>query len=179
MRRLAPLFVLVTSTAALATAAPAHADSKATTQPTTPAALPPATAAERPYVLEDHGPNRLLLATGLATLGFAYGVSAYAALTTERDSEKWLLVPVAGPWLTLIRREDCGDRASARCDVESTFAGLFVASGLLQLAGVVQIAAAFAKRELREVDRPVVPFRAAVLPAAVPGGAALAAQGTF
>lgn len=175
MRRLFVTLAFFVSSAALATARPALADSKATTTPTAPE---PA-ASDRPYVVEDRGPNRLLLATGVATLGFTYGVSAYAGATTTWDSERWLLVPLVGPWLTLIRREGCGAPDSARCEVEPTFSALFVASGLLQLGGAVQIAAAFLKRELHEVDRPVVQRTVAIVPSGVPGGATLAARGIF
>lgn len=175
MRRLfVPVAGLVAGTV-LAVASPARADSKATTTPTTPEP----TRLEREHAVVDRGPNRLLLATGVATLGFAYGVSAWVGASTERPSERWLLVPVAGPWVTLARREDCGDPRSARCDVEPTFSALFVVSGLVQLGGAAQIVAAFLKRELRETDRPVIEPRVAVLPAGVPGGAALTARGSF
>lgn len=172
MRR---LLAPIVSTAALSIASTALGDSKATT---TEATLERA-ADDRQPVLVDRGPNRLLLGTGIATLGFTYGVSAWVGATTEWPSERWLLVPVVGPWLTLVRREDCGDPASARCDVEPAFTALFVTSGVLQLGGLVQIYAAFLKRELREADRPVVAPGVAIVPATVPGGAALAARGIF
>ena len=48
--------------------------------------------------IEDRGPNRLLLATGIATLAFSYTVSGYAGATSSRESERWLLVPAVGPF---------------------------------------------------------------------------------
>jgi hypothetical protein len=150
------------------TAADARADSKATTAESL---------RDDPHVI-DGGPNRLLLATGLATLGFAYGISAYVGATTERGSERWLLVPVSGPWLALARREGCAEVGATPCDVEPTFQGLLVADGLIQLAGVAQLALAFVKRERRETQAAVA-RTVSLLPARMPGGAGLFAHGAF
>ena len=165
MRALVPIAFLG---ATLAAAADARADSKATTSPTTP------TTAEKPEratsAFVDAGPNRLLLGTGITTLGFAYGIAAYVGATTERSSERWLIVPFAGPWLALANREGCAETGTTPCDVDPAFRGLLVADGLLQLAGAAQIALAFVKRERRDVT---------FLPSRVPGGAGLVALGTF
>ena len=162
MRALAPILLAT----ALFAADDARADSKATTAPTS---LPRPGEAEAPLVV-DRGPNRLLLGTGVTTLVFAYGISAYVGATTERSSERWLVVPLAGPWVALAQREGCAETGTTPCDVDPAFRGLLVADGLLQLAGAAQIALAFVKRERREVT---------FVPSRVPGGAGLVALGTF
>ena len=134
------------------------------------AAEPPPTKVE----IEDRGPNRLLLATGIATLGFSYGVSAWVGATSPRESERFLLAPVIGPWTALALRDPCGPSPSAvSCETESTYQALIVASGALQLVGVAQIAFAFVKRERREIERPVI------MPIALRAGAGFAATATF
>lgn len=127
----------------------------------------------RRVVIEDRGPNRMLLATGIATLGFAYGVSGWVGATSPHESERFLLVPVLGPWGALAEREHCGPSPAVPCDRDHTYEGLIVASGAMQLAGVAQIAFAFVKRERREVERPLV------MPVAFRAGAGLGATATF
>lgn len=123
--------------------------------------------------LEDHGPNRLLLATGIATLGFTYGVSSYLGVTSARESDRWLLVPFSGPFVAVARREPCGERPAIPCDTEPTYKALLIVDGGLQLAGAALIALAFVKRELRETPRPLV------MPLAMRGGAGVAAVTVF
>jgi hypothetical protein len=124
--------------------------------------------------IEDRGPNRLLLATGIATLGFSFAVSGYVGATSPRESERFLLVPAIGPFIALAERESCGGQpSSVSCNAESTYQGLLVASGAMQLAGVAQIALAFVTRERREIERPVV------MPLALRGGAGIGASATF
>jgi hypothetical protein len=124
--------------------------------------------------IEDRGPNRLLLATGIATLGFSYSVSAWVGATSPRESERFLLVPTLGPFIALAEREECGPRGpSVPCDTQSMYEGLLVASGALQITGVALIGYAFVKRERREVERPIV------MPVALRGGAGLGAIARF
>jgi hypothetical protein len=110
----------------------------------------------RRFEVEDRGPNRMILASGIATLGFSYGVSGYVGATSPRESERFLLVPVLGPWMALAEREACGSPPAVPCETESTYQALLVASGGLQLLGLAEVAYAFVKRERREVERPLV-----------------------
>lgn len=122
---------------------------------------------------EDAGPNRLLLATGLATLGFAYSVSAWVGLTSPHESERWLVVPFVGPWAAIAQREQCGESPLVPCATDSAYIALLAVDGALQLAGIAQIALAIVKRERREVERPLV------MPIAIRGGAGLSATAAF
>jgi hypothetical protein len=124
-------------------------------------------------VIEDRGPNRLLLATGIATLGFNYAVSAWVGVTSPRESERFLTVPLFGPWLALARREGCGGEGAVTCENETTYVGLLIADGALQALGAAQIGFAFVKREKRELERP------AIVPLRLDHGAGVAAVGTF
>lgn len=123
--------------------------------------------------IEDRGPNRLLMATGLATFGFSYSVSAYVGAASQRESDRFLVVPAAGPFIALVERDACGTAATGACTNEMTYEGLLVASGVMQLAGLAQIGLAFITRERREVERPLV------MPQALRGGAGLGAVAQF
>lgn len=127
-------------------------------------------------VVEDRGPNRLLLATGIATFGFTYLVSGWVGITTPRASEHFLVVPLVGPWMALAEREHCGEGpvdVAVPCHTEGTYVALLVVDGILQGLGAAQIALSFVKREKREVERPrIVPLR-------IDHGAGVAAVGTF
>lgn len=131
--------------------------------------------AARPTIrVEDRGPNRLLLATGIATFGFAYGVSGYIGATSSEESDRFLLVPAVGPFVALAERAGCAPGStSTRCMNESTYEGLLVASGAMQLAGLAQIAVAFIVRERREIQRPLV------MPLALRQGGGVVALATF
>ena len=133
----------------------------------------------RPAVV-DAGPNPLLLAAGAATFAFAYGGSVWVGATSTRASDRPLLVPFAGPWLALGAHGGCSS-GGAPCGQETTYAALFVADGLVQAAGAVQIALAFVRRNLRDTrDSPVRSARVTVAPSRpAGGGVALAAVGEF
>jgi hypothetical protein len=126
----------------------------------------------------DAGPNGLLLATGAATFAFAYGGSLWVGAT--RSSDRPLLVPFAGPWIALGAHGACGG-GGAPCGQETTYAALFVADGLAQAAGAVQIALAFLLRDLRDTHDPLVrSARITVAPSRpAGGGVGIAAFGEF
>lgn len=128
----------------------------------------------------DAGPNRLLLASGAATIGFAYGGSLWVGATSTRSSDRPLLVPFAGPWIALGAHGSCGGGGTP-CGQETTYAALFIADGLVQAAGAVQIALAFLRRDLRDTHDPLVrSARVTVAPSRPAGGGlGLAAVGEF
>jgi hypothetical protein len=62
------------------------------------------------YHLESRA-NRGLIQGGVVTIGIPYIASAIVGLSLNlKDGSSWLLLPVAGPWLTLgTRRTRCGE----------------------------------------------------------------------
>jgi hypothetical protein len=96
------------------------------------------------YRLEEH-PRRGLVTAGWVLTGIGYGIALIAATSADfQNHSGWLAVPVAGPWLTLGRRDyACEDRnenedpdasESAECVGE-----IFVVMGLI-LDGMIQTA---------------------------------------
>ena len=80
------------------------------------------------------GPDPLLITTGIVIFGVPYGFSAFAAATSHLSSDKWLYVPVAGPWGDIIARLSC---SSSDCKGDLGPASLpLVLAGLGQAAGV-------------------------------------------
>jgi|SRR5580698_7248726 hypothetical protein len=122
------------------------------------------------------GPDPLLVTTGVVILGVPYGFSAFAAAATNVSSDKWLYVPVAGPWGDIIARLTC---TSTDCSGNLASDALpLVLSGLGQAAGVGILIKAL-------IDPPGKSARSArsthvhVAPASYAGGAGLQAFGDF
>ena len=137
--------------------------------------------AEAQRVVRDPGPNPLLLTSGAATFAFGYGAAAWVGATSTLSTDRPLLLPFAGPWLALATRGPCEGTTGGICGHERTYDGLLVADGLVQLAGVAQIALAFLRRDLRTVHEPVATTtRWKITPTrASGGGLAIAAVGDF
>jgi hypothetical protein len=80
------------------------------------------------------GPDPLLITTGVVIFGVPYGFSAAAAGASNIPSDKWLYVPVVGPWGDIIARLSC---TTTDCQGNLGPAALpLVLSGLGQAAGV-------------------------------------------
>ncbi len=126
---------------------------------------------------QERVPNGNLVAGGVLTLGLTYGTSVVVGATSDRASDQYLFVPVAGPWMDLANR-DCWNNP---CGVDE--AGnqvLLMASGIVQAAGVLEIAAGFLLPVTRTVTRvAAVPKGVHVTPTAGPSSVGLAAYGAF
>ncbi len=125
------------------------------------------------------GPNSYLLRSGLFTLGLAYAPALVVAIESDRDADKHLFVPVAGPWLDLANRGDCeGD-----CDGETVNKVLLVTSGVFQGLGALQIVASLVIPETRTVTvvggEPGSDVSVSLVPARFAGGQGLMAVGEF
>lgn len=103
----------------VATAAPARADEARGSIP--------------PPVVEHGGAG--VGTAGLTAFGTAYAASVFAAASSGRGADGWLLVPVFGPWFDLAE-SGCRERP---CPAARPV--LLVADGLLQAGGVVLMAA--------------------------------------
>jgi hypothetical protein len=122
------------------------------------------------------GPDPLLVTTGVVIFGVPYGFSAFAAATSSLSSDKWLYVPVVGPWGDIIARLSC---TTSNCKGDIGPASLpLVFSGLGQAAGVGILIKAL-------IDPPGKASRSAIdthvhlAPATYAGGAGLQAFGAF
>jgi hypothetical protein len=108
---------------------------------------PPEERLEGPRELEDGRlPNRKLLAAGAPAILVPYVASLMAAAAVPSASSAYLLVPIAGPWMTLAMRE-------CPCDAEFLSGTALVVDGVFQAAGLIAIGRAFfvPEREKRPV----------------------------
>src|SRR5687768_7526558 len=98
------------------------------------AAAAPAGAQHRTDTVEYAGPNRTLLRSGAWTLGLSYVPALVVGIESDLPADRYLLVPVAGPWLDLGNRGDCDG-----CDRETLNKVLLVTDGVFQGLGSLQI----------------------------------------
>lgn len=102
--------------------------------------------------IEQSRPNVGLISSGLFTLGVPYATSIVVAAQSDRPEDQKLYVPVAGPWLNLANRSDCGTgRNMPSCDNENTYKVLLVADGVLQGLGALEILGGLIFPETRTV----------------------------
>jgi hypothetical protein len=169
MRIVLAAFAVIASVAGHAAAqeeAPAPPSSPPTTQVAPPfenqaPSTPPRSSAAPAEETQSVTPNRKLLWASVIAFGAGYVPSVIVAAVSSNDSDRYLLIPVAGPWIDLALRS-CAAPASVSCS-NSTWngVGLFV-DGLLQLAGAVGSYLAF------KIPEPGT--RAVARPAAFPNG---------
>jgi hypothetical protein len=123
------------------------------------------------------GPDPLLVTTGVVIFGIPYGFSAFAAAASHVSSDKWLYVPVVGPWGDLIARLTC---ASSNCKGDVGPAALPLAlSGLGQAAGIGILIKALIDPPGKSGARAATDTHVHVVPTTYAGGAGLQAYGAF
>jgi len=116
-----------------------------------PAAPPPATPPPATEVGGYTGPNRTIIATGALSLLIAYVPGIFIASNSRISSDSKLSIPIAGPWLDLADRPQCGG-VNIPCRVETGNQVLLVTSGLFQVWGIAAIVTGlFVKEEPRAV----------------------------
>jgi hypothetical protein len=138
------------------------------------------TLALEPSAEQPQPPNAMLITTGAVIFAVPYGFSVASAATSHVSSDKWLYVPVAGPWGDIIARLAC---TSSNCKGDLAVAALpLVLSGLGQAAGVGVIIKAlidppngWAQPQKAADNRPHIQ----VTPVSYAGGGGLAAFGKF
>jgi hypothetical protein len=157
-KNLASVFVLaLASVTSLASAQDKPGTNVATPRPAppaatdTPAATPAPAISPLPVVSDPNEPvidatttrstypNRPLLVTGLVVFGGSYGTSAIIGATTDREDDKKLVYPVAGPWMDLANR-DCVNNT---CNNEGLNKALLIADGVLQGVGALGVLLSF------------------------------------
>jgi hypothetical protein len=140
-------------------------------------ALPAAAQERRIDTVTVTGPDRGLLYSGVWTLGLTYAPAAIVGVTSSLPADRYLLAPVAGPWV------DLGKRNCTRCEHEDVNKVLLAADGILQSVGALELVGSFLFVEKRTTslpatasdDKPSVRF----VPSRVGRGYGLAAVGHF
>jgi len=136
--------------------------------------------AESDVVTEKGGPSRAMLVSGLGTFGISYGVADVVGLTSDLDADHRMVVPIAGPWLALSGRGDCGPGTPRSCDARTTNEVLIVADGVFQGLGALLVVEAFLNPETVTTRRASAPPpRIQVAPTFGSNGYGLAAFGNF
>lgn len=123
-------------------------------------------------------PNRPLLSAGGTLFVLSYGASVVTAAVSDREADKNLFIPVAGPWIDLADRgcetRDCGSR-------EGLAKAMLITSGVVQGAGVLLavgslfIPQTVEEKRVNNAAKPTVRFS----PASFGAGAGAMAVGTF
>lgn len=113
------------------------------------ATLAPAAHAEE-YVEGAYRPNRPLIASGFITFGIPYTVSVFVGATSNRDADRALFIPLAGPWIDLATRGDCGQLLGGCGNETAAKAGLIV-DGIFQGIGAITMVSGFLWRSERVV----------------------------
>jgi hypothetical protein len=160
----------------------AHAQDTAS-PPTTVVAPAAGTQTNSETVTQKGGPSRIMLASGIITFGVTYGAGAIVAATSPLSADQQMFVPIAGPWMDLFDRPDCGGSTGRSCNVETTYKVLIVADGIGQAIGALTVVEAFLNPEVHTTTHSVTAsekpsFR--VTPASLgAGGYGMLAFGNF
>ncbi len=147
------------------------------------APVAPATQTNSETVTQKGGPSRVMLGSGIVTFGLTYGAGVIVAAESSRDADHNMFVPIAGPWMALFDRGDCGGATGRSCDTETAYKVLIVADGVGQALGALMVVQAFLNPEVvtttrstTALNRPTFHLAPATLGA---GGYGMLAAGTF
>ena len=108
-------------------------------------------------------PNVPLLTAGGLTFLAAYVPSFIVGATSDHDDDKWLYLPIAGPFIDLAARGCDNDvqenLPGSTCGTTAWERGALIASGVVQAAGAAMIVGSFFSANKRlvttgEVDKP-------------------------
>jgi hypothetical protein len=128
------------------------------------------------------GTGGTLLLSGVVTFGLSYVPAVMTASESTFAIDKQLYIPIAGPWLDLASRPNCGV-GSLSCNAETGNQALLVVDGVVQGLAVIQVLAGLgavahdtATAVAKSDDKPTVHVRPTRLAA---GGYGLAAIGKF
>jgi hypothetical protein len=138
--------------------------------------LPPpvmVTPARDVVTTEEKVPNAGLIASGAVMFSLPYATSVIVGASSTREGDRYLYVPVAGPWIDIAKRGPC---RGAGCEREMGNNVLLVANGVLQGVGALQILGGFIFPTTRTVTRTASVH---VTPTGGPSSLGLAAFGAF
>jgi hypothetical protein len=118
-------------------------------------------------------PNAGLITSGAIMFGVPYASSVIVAASSDRQGDKNLYIPLAGPWMDLADRGRC---RGFSCDNETSNQVLLVFNGILQGVGALQIVSGFVFPSTKTVTRTVGVH---VTPTGGRSSMGLAAYGSF
>jgi hypothetical protein len=138
--------------------------------------------AERVVLREEKRyPNGALLGTGTGLFIMSYVPSVFAGAMSDRDEDRRLFIPVAGPWMDLNDRRCGGPRSP--CGPDEDFAkAMIVTSGIVQGASALMVLGSLVIPETTSVphlERTARKPSVRVLPVSYNGGAGIGAIGRF
>ena len=154
-----------------------------TAPPPATVVAPAGTQTNTETLTEKGGPSRTMLASGIITFGVTYGAGAIVAATSPVSADQQMFVPIAGPWMDLFERPDCGGNTGRSCNAETTYKVLIVADGIGQAIGALTVVEAFLNPEVHTSTHSVTASEKPslrVTPASLgPGGYGMLALGNF
>jgi len=119
------------------------------------------------------GPSLPMFIAGVTTLTPSYAATAIVGAQSNRDADKWLFAPLAGPWIALATRDCKVDPCPNRLRDDLLLGGAGVLQGL---GAAATIASFFWPRSPHgEAERRSFSIR----PGGVGRGVGLSARGTF
>jgi hypothetical protein len=123
-------------------------------------------------------PNGTLLSTGIGLFVVSYVPSVFGAAISDRDEDKKLFIPVAGPWVDLAQRDCTARPCGTREDVNKA---LIATSGVVQGVGVLIAIGAMFIPETVETTRVYSAPKPSihVTPVSYAAGAGVGAVGSF
>ena len=122
---------------------------------------------------QEKRPNAGLITGGAIMFGIPYASSVIVAASSNREGDKNLYIPLAGPWMDLANRGRC---IGFSCDNETSNKVLLVVDGILQGVGALQVVSGFIFPSTRTVTRTVGVH---VTPTGGRSSVGLAAYGSF
>lgn len=151
-----PIIAALWPASALANDVPSQYEDNDTPQAASPPSSTPRIIVASPprdvATFEEKRPNAALITGGSLMFGMSYGASVIVGALSENKADQHLFIPVVGPFMNLANRS-CPEGAS--CPNEPTNKVLLATDGLLQVAGVLQIAGGFLFPEKTTVTRSV------------------------
>jgi hypothetical protein len=138
-----------------------------------------------PYLGRDvvvERPNTDAIVSGIFTIGMPYIASVAVASQSDHPGDNQLYYPVAGPWLDLARRGDCGGPGQTTCDNETFYKAALIGDGVIQGIGALEILGGllFPERRTIHVADDATKPRVSVSPTSFGGrGVGMGAAGRF
>jgi hypothetical protein len=90
---------------------------------------------------EATGPSMAMIGSGVSIFALSYLPAVFVGATSGLGADRSLIVPLAGPWIDLTQRHDCGPVSS--CNSENTAKVLIITDGVLQGLGALTVVSGF------------------------------------